>query len=37
MDTGIALHILTAIVQYWLGLLGLLLPLWIAKRWIFDD
>jgi len=22
--------------QFWLGALGLLLPLWALKRWIFD-
>lgn len=36
MSTGDALHIMTALTQYWFGLLGLTLPLWILKSWIFD-
>jgi len=36
MTPGDALHIVTALTLYWIGLAGLLLPMWILKRWIFD-
>lgn len=29
--------ILTWMFSFWIGALGAVLPLWILKRWIFDE
>lgn len=36
MDTGIALHIITAYMELWVGWIGLLLPLRLIYKYVLS-